>query len=272
MAGFKYLPHTLNQETDLWIDRVGARVRAARKAANLTPKELCFNAGLSLSVLEQLERGTAACSLASLRKIAAVLGVSMAALMDVEAEIPEATPALKDPWYVVDTKEKDFLVAFRTLRRGERKLARTIIQAILGARDPRALAAREGKKAKLPKRSMASVWREEAERLQKLRAARRAQKALQVANVLEAGDAALAADVAADAKRLEAENAAAAAIAADVARGEPIGSDDDQYAGDDSLDLSKLQPPALDDTEAAVDIDGIETDGDVVPSKLPLLK
>ncbi len=59
---------------------VGQRVRAIRIARRRTLREVAERAGLSESFLSQVERGRASASIASLRRIADGLGVSMADL------------------------------------------------------------------------------------------------------------------------------------------------------------------------------------------------
>src|SRR5437764_13821101 len=59
---------------------VGKRLRAIRIAQRRTLREVAERAGLSESFLSQVERGRASGSIASLRRIADGLGVSMADL------------------------------------------------------------------------------------------------------------------------------------------------------------------------------------------------
>src|SRR6266849_9078562 len=59
---------------------VGMRLRAIRIARRRTLREVAERAGLSESFLSQVERGRASASIASLRRIADGLGVSMADL------------------------------------------------------------------------------------------------------------------------------------------------------------------------------------------------
>src|SRR5258706_1581902 len=59
---------------------VGKRLRAIRIARRRTLRDVAERAGLSESFLSQVERGRASASIASLRRIADGLGVSMADL------------------------------------------------------------------------------------------------------------------------------------------------------------------------------------------------
>ena len=70
-------PSTNGFETDL-----GARVRALRRERGLTLKGLGRLAGLSHPFLSQVERGRANASVASLKRIAAALGVNVADLFE----------------------------------------------------------------------------------------------------------------------------------------------------------------------------------------------
>jgi transcriptional regulator with XRE-family HTH domain len=59
---------------------LGTKIRALRSEANLTINALAGGAGVSPSLISQVERGLAEPSLASLRRIAKFLGVPVAAL------------------------------------------------------------------------------------------------------------------------------------------------------------------------------------------------
>ena len=61
--------------------RVGAEIRARRRARDQTLKELAFEAGISYSFLSQIERGHAAPSMISLHRIATALGTTAPELM-----------------------------------------------------------------------------------------------------------------------------------------------------------------------------------------------
>src|SRR5207253_2909275 len=64
---------------------VGERLRGIRVARRQTLREVAERAGLSESFLSQVERGRASASIASLRRIADGLGVSMADLFQPDA-------------------------------------------------------------------------------------------------------------------------------------------------------------------------------------------
>src|SRR5207237_8406269 len=76
---------------------VGERLQALRRYRRCTLRVVAKRSGLSESFLSQVERGRASASIASLRRIADALGVSMA-----------------------DLVEQDRLPGPRVLRRGER--------------------------------------------------------------------------------------------------------------------------------------------------------
>lgn len=59
---------------------IGERVRAGRKALDLTLKQLARRTGLSVSLLSQVERAESSASISSLYKIANALGLKMAEL------------------------------------------------------------------------------------------------------------------------------------------------------------------------------------------------
>ena len=61
---------------------VGERLRAIRHLRRCTLKTVAVRAGLSESFLSQVERGRASASIASLQRIAAALGVSVADLFE----------------------------------------------------------------------------------------------------------------------------------------------------------------------------------------------
>ncbi len=61
---------------------VGERLRAIRHLRRRTLKEVAASAGISESFLSQVERGRANASLASLQRIAAALGISVADLFE----------------------------------------------------------------------------------------------------------------------------------------------------------------------------------------------
>jgi DNA-binding NtrC family response regulator len=64
------------------LQSVGAKVRAERKAQELTLKQVARRTGLSVSLLSQIERAESAASVASLYKIASALGTSLEKLFE----------------------------------------------------------------------------------------------------------------------------------------------------------------------------------------------
>src|ERR1700747_3447893 len=69
---------------------VGERLQALRRYRRATLREIAARSGLSESFLSQVERGRSNASIASLRRIADALGVTMADLFE-----PEAMPGPK---------------------------------------------------------------------------------------------------------------------------------------------------------------------------------
>jgi transcriptional regulator with XRE-family HTH domain len=67
---------------------VGERLRSIRRLRRATLRTIADRAGVSESFLSQVERGKASASIASLRRIATALGVSVADLFE-----PSVTPA-----------------------------------------------------------------------------------------------------------------------------------------------------------------------------------
>lgn len=65
--------------------RLGAEIRARRRARDQTLKALAFEAGISYSFLSQIERGLAAPSMISLHKLATALGTTAPELMKAKA-------------------------------------------------------------------------------------------------------------------------------------------------------------------------------------------
>lgn len=64
---------------------VGERLRSIRRARRCTLRTVADRSGLSESFLSQVERGRSSASIASLRRIADALGVSIADLFEVDA-------------------------------------------------------------------------------------------------------------------------------------------------------------------------------------------
>jgi transcriptional regulator with XRE-family HTH domain len=68
------------QGTDSDAAELGQKLRAARKAAGMTLLDLSQTAGVSQSLISQVERGLASPSITTLRRFAAALGVPIASL------------------------------------------------------------------------------------------------------------------------------------------------------------------------------------------------
>jgi transcriptional regulator with XRE-family HTH domain len=65
---------------------VGRRLRVARKVAELTQDQLATAAGTSRSLVAMIENGTANVSVYRLRRMAAIVGTTLAALIDEPAQ------------------------------------------------------------------------------------------------------------------------------------------------------------------------------------------
>jgi transcriptional regulator with XRE-family HTH domain len=68
-------------------DRIGIKITTLRESLNLTPEELAERSGCDVLVIEQLEAGDLAPSLAPLIKITRALGCRLGTLLDDETEI-----------------------------------------------------------------------------------------------------------------------------------------------------------------------------------------
>jgi transcriptional regulator with XRE-family HTH domain len=84
---------------------LGARIRSIRKMKKMTIKEVAAKAGVTIGLISQIERNLANPSVKSLRKIAEVLGVPIAALF---SQQPQRTGPVvrKDEWKVLGAPEK----------------------------------------------------------------------------------------------------------------------------------------------------------------------
>jgi transcriptional regulator with XRE-family HTH domain len=74
---------------------VGERLRAIRRSRRCTLRTVADRSGLSESFLSQVERGRSSASIASLRRIADALGVSIADLFELD-EVPEPRVLRRD--------------------------------------------------------------------------------------------------------------------------------------------------------------------------------
>jgi transcriptional regulator with XRE-family HTH domain len=68
-------------------DRIGIKITSLRESLGLTPEELAERSGCEVIVIEQLEAGELAPSLAPLIKITRALGCRLGTLLDDETEI-----------------------------------------------------------------------------------------------------------------------------------------------------------------------------------------
>jgi transcriptional regulator with XRE-family HTH domain len=83
--------------------QLGARIRAARKAARLSQQQLGEQVGLDQAFVSRLETGLAAGTPAQMMAIAGALGVSISGLMGVEPTVEPVRPrAVRGPQDVLD--------------------------------------------------------------------------------------------------------------------------------------------------------------------------
>lgn len=68
---------TIADSDEDYLARLGARVRAARKAVGISRQDLAHDSGVSTRFLAQLETGSANPSISNLRRVARALGVSV---------------------------------------------------------------------------------------------------------------------------------------------------------------------------------------------------
>jgi transcriptional regulator with XRE-family HTH domain len=124
---------------DLFLDRLAARIRAARIEAKLTLEELAVKTRLTSGDLSKIERNELPVGITRLRAIAAGLGRSLHSLFDLEVELPPAArpPEPLDPNYAFDAMEQKLLAAFRQLRGKERRIIYLITTEIFSTRDRR---------------------------------------------------------------------------------------------------------------------------------------
>jgi transcriptional regulator with XRE-family HTH domain len=66
---------------------IGTRIRLCRQRAGLSQERLALNAGLTVSFLEDIERGVKKPSVVSLEKLLAALDISFLKFFDFETEI-----------------------------------------------------------------------------------------------------------------------------------------------------------------------------------------
>lgn len=74
---------------------LGDRVKSRREKAGLTQYELAMKAGMRPEAVSRIETGKSPASLASLHKIAPVLGTTIDELLKDESQSPPQGPAVK---------------------------------------------------------------------------------------------------------------------------------------------------------------------------------
>jgi transcriptional regulator with XRE-family HTH domain len=99
---------------------LGRRIRRLRLLRNLSLSALAEYAGTSASFLSQLERGMTSPSISSLRRIAAVLDVTLAELFDERASLPlRVLRRAERPMVETTTGTKKYLLTAAPLRQLE---------------------------------------------------------------------------------------------------------------------------------------------------------
>ncbi len=122
---------------DLFLERIAVRVVNLREKAGMNKVQLASACGINYGVYKRLERGHEPLTLPKLRRIAAALGVSMASLLDTEAELPETSPVVRETWSITEPGEKNLLRIFRQLMRKEKRILFGMIRVIVAARHNR---------------------------------------------------------------------------------------------------------------------------------------
>lgn len=102
-------------------DAVGARIREARLAANMSVRELARRMNVSPSHVSQVERGIASFSVRALYTVVGVLDVSMDSLFEDPLRSPESDGAATPPR--VGPGEPDPLVEARVVQRADARAA-----------------------------------------------------------------------------------------------------------------------------------------------------
>ena len=96
---------------------LGLRLRRFRQFRHLSLSQLAQHSGTSTSFLSQLERGKTSASISSLRRIAPVLGVSLADLFDEGAGMPMQVLRRADrPSVETEPGTRKYLLTSRPLR------------------------------------------------------------------------------------------------------------------------------------------------------------
>lgn len=126
-------------QDDPYYDRIGARIRAARRRAGLSHRQFAEKLGWGVNEIMVLERGKAPLTIPKLRRLAAVLGLSLAQLVDTEVEIPpdHKPPPPGDPNYVFSIEERRLLQHYRQLVPRERRVIMLLAGEMPTTRDLR---------------------------------------------------------------------------------------------------------------------------------------
>jgi transcriptional regulator with XRE-family HTH domain len=101
------------------MDNIGPLVRRHRRHYRITLKEMAEKTGLSISFLSEIERGVAKPSMASLRKVAQALGISLLSFSDIE-DPPEAKH-MQVLYPREANRENGYVTKVNVVRSGQRK-------------------------------------------------------------------------------------------------------------------------------------------------------
>ena len=101
------------------MDNIGPLVKRHRRHYRITLKEMAEKTGLSISFLSEIERGVAKPSMASLRKVAQALGISLLSFSDIE-DIPE-TRHRQVLYPREEIREMGYVTKVNVVRSGQRK-------------------------------------------------------------------------------------------------------------------------------------------------------
>jgi len=101
------------------MDNIGLLVRRHRRHYRITLKEMASKTGLSISFLSEIERGVAKPSMASLRKIAQTLGVSLLSFSD--DDDPQAARHQQSLYPREPSRESVYVTKVNVVRADHRK-------------------------------------------------------------------------------------------------------------------------------------------------------
>lgn len=104
--------------------KIGLRIRAARKFKGMTQSEVSRKTGLDQAYISRLENGTAEGSPAQILSIARAIGVPIAQLYDDQDETAKRVADLSD-------EAIEFARIWQALPEGERRAIKAAVEALL---------------------------------------------------------------------------------------------------------------------------------------------